>query len=115
MDAGNILLGLIIGFPLLGALYLLIFQPEIVPLQKRITSLVLIVAGISSLTRFFVTGQSRCTFTTGRESCLQVGILALSVILLNGLTLTITLTRDANRLNDFQFFSLINATWAVHL
>ena len=112
MHIENILVGLTIGFPLLGALILLIFKPDS-PAQQRLTAAsVLLASGLSSLARFFLTGQAGCTFVSGRESCLQAGLLTLSVILLNGMMLYLTMTRAANQDFDYQYYCLVNSTWA---
>lgn len=113
MITENVLLGLTISFPLLGALYLLIFKPEKNQNQRWATVLVLVGAGLASLGRFILSGQVRCTFQAGPESCLQAGILSLSVLLLNGISVYLCLTRTANQRHDFEFFTLLNFTWAA--
>lgn len=111
MTADLLLLIVIIGLPLLGALYLIVIKPFQSRTQQRIATIILLVAVLSSIARFILTGQVRCTFTAGQESCLQIGLLALSVILLNGLSLYLSLSRRANRLPDYQFYTLFNAAW----
>ncbi len=112
MQAVNFLTWLIALIPLLSALYLLVFKPPEPKTQRRWTALGLLAASLASLIRYFLSGEAACTFRSGAESCLQAGFLALSVLLLNGLTLYLSLTRRSNRLPDYQFFALVNAAWA---
>jgi hypothetical protein len=112
MQAVNYLTWLIALFPLLSALYLLIFKPAEPESQRRWTALGLLAAGLASLARFILSGQGACTFRSGPEGCLQAGLLALSVLLINGLTLYLSAARRSNRLPDYEFFALVNAAWA---
>jgi len=112
MNGSNLLSWLIFGFPLLSALYLLLFKPIDVKTQRRWTALGLLGAGLASLVRFFLSGEAACTFRSGPEGCLQAGLLALSVLLLNGLALYLSLARRSNRLPDYEFLALVDAAWA---
>ena len=112
MNGSNLLSWLIFGFPLLSALYLLLFKPIDVKTQRRWTALGLLGAGLASLVRFFLSGEAACTFRSGPEGCLQAGLLALSVLLLNGLALYLSLARRSNRLPDYEFLAVVDAAWA---
>jgi len=113
MLAAKYLVWLIILLPLLGGLYLVIFKPQDRQIQRRWTSLFLLGAALTSLARFILSGQAACIFQSGQGACLQEGFLALSVILLNILMLCFSLARDTNQPNDYQFYVLVNAAWAV--
>jgi hypothetical protein len=113
MFAAKYLVWLIILLPLLGGLYLVIFKPQDRQIQRRWTSLTLLGAGLAGLVRFILSGEAACTFQSSQASCLQAGVLALSVILLNGLMLYFSLVRDTNHSNDYQFYALVNAAWAL--
>lgn len=110
MQISNLLLGPIVGFPLLSALYLLAFKPGS---GRPWTALALLGAGLASLARYISSGQAACTLLSGPEGCLQGGVLALSVILLNGVCLAISLERKANQPCDYEFYGLLNAAWGA--
>ena len=109
----KILLGLALGFPFLGALYLLIFKPAHEKDQRLAAALAFAGASLASLARFFFSGQAVCTFQSGPEGCLQSGVLALSVILLNGISLYLSLVRGANHSYDYEFYTLLNTAWGA--
>ena len=112
MQAVKYLTWLIALFPLFSALYLLVFKPPEPKTQRRWTALGLLAAGLVSLVRWVISGEAACTFRSGAEACLQAGLLALSVLILNGLTFYLSLTRRNNRQADYEFFALVNAAWA---